>query len=310
MDVTLRAAQGRFADPAVTRQGWYCLARASRVGRKPRVVHVAHRRLVVYRDAAGAVHATDDRCPHLGADLALAKVTDAGLVCGFHGWCWGEDGRCAAAPGNAPLPSRRLRHYPLVERHGFLWAWAGPGEPGIPFPEAPPELRHRFVLRAQRVGGHPDVVFSNSFDHHHFGPSHGLEARTVAVKVDPPWRMTHHVEGVIPARPQFRAVGIAGKPWEAVITQHAGGIVHIRFHKPTEHLVAFAMRREPDGKNRTRTMLFLKRRRDLPGVLAFLWTIVLDDLRLMETMRWSGAFAEGDDLLRQYARYAEGMPTW
>ena len=76
-----------------------------------RAVELDRRRLVMYRDHAGIAHVVDDRCPHLGSDLALGHVTDAGLRCEFHGWCWGADGKCVDAPGNDPPPSRRLRHY-------------------------------------------------------------------------------------------------------------------------------------------------------------------------------------------------------
>lgn len=310
MDGVTLHARARFAEPGVVRQGWYNLVRARRLRPgKPLAVPLGDRRLVLWRDAQGRPHAADDRCPHLGADLSLGAITPEGLRCGFHGWCFDAAGACVRAPGATTLPPRRLRTYRVEERDGFLWAWVGGGEPGFPLPEVPPGFGHRLVLRAQRVRGHMDVIFSNSFDFTHFGPSHGMDARTLAVETVGPWRMSHHVEGTLPQRPTFRMVGVGGKPWEAIITQHGGATVHIRFRRPVEFVVAFHMRPE-GGSNRTRTMVFLKRRRDAPKALSLLWTIVLDDLRLMETMRWTGAFAEGDDVLRQYARFAEAMPTW
>lgn len=304
------ALKAPFATPGAVRQGWYALARSRRV-RSGRVttVQVGAARLVLHRDANGRVHATGDRCGHLGADLSLAKVTPRGLECAFHGWCWGEEGRCTSAPGNKVLPSRSIPSYHTEERHGLVWGWLADGPPA-PLPEPPAHLPIRIALREQRVGGHTDVVFSNGFDLGHFGPSHAISARTVANHAEPPWRFSHHLEGTLPRRLVFRAAGIGGKPLEAVATQIGGGIVHVHMRQPVEYLIAFAMRPEADGAARTATQLFLRRRRDLPAALAFLWTAVLDDLRLMETMRWNGALAESDAALARYVRFMESLPLW
>src|SRR5579862_2071442 len=54
--------------------------------------------LVVWRDAAGAVHAWDDRCPHRGTRLSIGRVDGDHIVCAYHGWQFGSDGRCIAVP--------------------------------------------------------------------------------------------------------------------------------------------------------------------------------------------------------------------
>jgi hypothetical protein len=57
-------------------------------------------------------------------------------------------------------------------------------------------------------------------------------------------------------------------------------------------------------------MLFLRRRRDLPRALAILWSTALDDLKLMERVTWTGAYAASDAALERYAGFVERLPAW
>jgi nitrite reductase/ring-hydroxylating ferredoxin subunit len=307
--VLVPRSKGTFARPGVVRQGWY-LTGASRKVRPGRVgaVEIGARRLVMYRDFAGAAHVVDDRCPHLGSDLSLAHVTDEGLRCEFHGWCWGPDGRCVDAPGNAIPPGRRLRHYASVERWGFVWAWLG-GVPGFELPPVPAHLSHRLVLAPQRVKAHSDVIFSNGFDLSHFGPAHGIEASTASLLAGP-WSIDHRIVGRLSRRASLRAVGLAGAPLHVSFVQHGGGIVHVHVQEPVEYLILFTLRPDATLQSRTRTMLFLRRWRDLPRALAVLWSTALDDLEMMEKVVWTGAFAESDAALERYAGFVEGLPAW
>jgi phenylpropionate dioxygenase-like ring-hydroxylating dioxygenase large terminal subunit len=266
------------------------------------------RRLILYRDLTGAPHVVDDRCPHLGSDLALAHVTADGLRCEFHGWCWGPDGLCVDAPGNQLTPRRRLRHYTAIERWGFLWAWLG-GQPAFALPDVPQPLRRRVVLAPQRVNAHPDVIFSNGFDLAHFGPSHGIQARTESLQAGP-WTIDHRIAGRLSNRASLRAVGLGGTDLDFSFAQYGGGIVHVHVHKPLEFLIFFTLRQDAQFRSRTRTMLFLRRRRDLPRALAVLWSTALDDLKLMERIQWTGAFAPADAALERYAGFVEDLPAW
>jgi phenylpropionate dioxygenase-like ring-hydroxylating dioxygenase large terminal subunit len=304
-----RAGSRTFAIPNIVRQGWYLVASSRQL--KPgavRDVEIGSRRLVLYRDLEGRAHAVDDRCPHLGSDLALAHVTRDGLLCEFHGWCWGSGGACVAAPGNPGLPGRRLRHYPTAERWGFLWAWLG-GQPAFPLPDTPPHLSKRVVLAPQRVRAHPDVIFSNGFDLAHFGPSHGIDATTASLTADG-WTIDHRIVGKLSNRTSLRIVGLGKRQLDLSFVQHGGGIVHVHFKAPLEFLIVFTLRQDARLHARTRTMLFLRRRRDLPRALAVLWSTALDDLKMMERIAWTGAFAPADGALARYARFVEELPRW
>jgi len=56
--------------------------------------------------------------------------------------------------------------------------------------------------------------------------------------------------------------------------------------------------------------LFLRRRVDLPRALAILWSTAIDDLQIMEKVRWTGAYAPSDAALARYAGFVEDLPAW
>ncbi|MEQ8698957.1 MAG: Rieske 2Fe-2S domain-containing protein, partial [Bauldia litoralis] len=83
-------------------------------------------RVVLFRDAAGAVHALEDRCCHRAVPLRLGKVVPEGLKCGYHGMIFAGDGRCVSIPGQDSVPPQAcVRSFPVVERQEFVWMWLG-----------------------------------------------------------------------------------------------------------------------------------------------------------------------------------------
>jgi phenylpropionate dioxygenase-like ring-hydroxylating dioxygenase large terminal subunit len=299
-----------FAQPARVAQGWYLMVRSRPLkAGKTRTTDIGGRRVLVYRDLEGQAHVTDDRCPHLGSDLALAQVTTDGLRCSFHGWCWGSDGACAAAPGNAPAPARRLRSYATVERWGFVWAWLG-RTPAFALPDIPAFATHQLTLLPQRVRAHPDTVFSNGFDLAHFAASHEIEVATVSLDEPTPWRIAHRIGGRLPHRPRITWAGLGGATLDATFTQYGGGIVHAHVRQPVETVVLFTIRPDASFHSRTRTIVFVPRRRDIVRSLALLWATALDDIPLMETIAWTRGFAESDAVLERYVEFVEAMPSW
>ena len=300
---------GTFARRGVVRQGWYLVCSSRKLTRgRVQAIEVGSRRLVAYRDAEARAHVAADRCPHLGSDLVLARVTEQGLRCNFHGWCWDDGGSCAEAPGHPTPPRRRLRHYASVERWGFLWSWLG-NEPAFELPAVAPHLHRRVVLASQQVRAHSDVIFANGFDLAHFGPSHGIDATTATLEVGP-WWINHRIVGRLPRRPSLSCFGLARKELDFSFAQYGGGIVHVYIRKPFEFLILFTLRPDARFRSRTRTMLFLRRTRDLPRALAILWSTALDDIKLMERIEWTGAYAATDAALERYAGFVEQLPAW
>jgi phenylpropionate dioxygenase-like ring-hydroxylating dioxygenase large terminal subunit len=87
--------------------------------------------IVLFRDAkTGEVAALEDRCCHRGAPLSLGEISDAGLVCGYHGLVFDSHGICVEMPGShGRIPaSARVRSYPVAEDGGFVWIWMGERE--------------------------------------------------------------------------------------------------------------------------------------------------------------------------------------
>lgn len=81
--------------------------------------------IVVWRDAAGALHAMEDRCPHRHAPLSKGRVEGAILRCMYHGMAFGVDGRCVHVPLMTSVPEVGLRVYPVAVKNDWIWVWTG-----------------------------------------------------------------------------------------------------------------------------------------------------------------------------------------
>ena len=80
-----------------------------------------------------------DLCVHRGTALSLGRVQGDELVCAYHGWRYGADGRCVAIPQKedpAAVPAKaRVAAYRVQERYGLIWVALE--EPRWPLPEVP-----------------------------------------------------------------------------------------------------------------------------------------------------------------------------
>ena len=88
------------------RRYWWPIWFSELVADKPVPVRLLGEDLVAFRDATGKAALLDRRCPHRGASLELGRVEDEGLRCCYHGWKFGDDGRCLdmpAEPADTPL---------------------------------------------------------------------------------------------------------------------------------------------------------------------------------------------------------------
>lgn len=80
--------------------------------------------VVVTRDQEGVLHAFLNVCSHRGARVAVGCGRKARLVCGFHGWSYGLDGRLAGRGRSQDfepdaLPTA-LQALPISDRGGLL----------------------------------------------------------------------------------------------------------------------------------------------------------------------------------------------
>ena len=130
---------GVFADLAAQRACWHPVAFAKDVAERPVHADLLGEPLVVWRGAGGAPRVMSDLCVHRGTALSLGSVSGDELVCPYHGWRYGADGRCTAIPQKedpAVVPAKaRLRAFGAQERYGLIWVALE--EPRWPLPEVP-----------------------------------------------------------------------------------------------------------------------------------------------------------------------------
>lgn len=106
--------------------GWYPIELSARVPRGEVVQSMLHgQELALWRSVAGTVQAWENRCPHRSVRLTLGFVVDDQLVCRYHGWRYGSDGRCTGVPStptHAPPPAACVRTYLCREADDVVWA--------------------------------------------------------------------------------------------------------------------------------------------------------------------------------------------
>lgn len=121
---------------------WYPVAPSWMVHHAPVGLTRLSERIVLWRDEAGGVHALEDRCPHRGARLSLGWNLGDRVACWYHGVEVGGDGAVVRVPAqqSCPLEGQRcVRSYPVVERHGAIFAWFGDALHAEPAPLLFPE---------------------------------------------------------------------------------------------------------------------------------------------------------------------------
>lgn len=107
------------------KNAWYVACTPDEIDEKPLGRKICGEQIVFYRGPQGQVAAVEDWCPHRGAPLSLGRVIEGKLVCGYHGLEMGCDGKTIAMPGQRVRAFPAIRTYPVFERHGFVWVWAG-----------------------------------------------------------------------------------------------------------------------------------------------------------------------------------------
>ena len=109
------------------RNAWYAAAWSFEVTDELFSRRILGEPVLIYRKLDGAPVALHDRCPHRFAPLRLGRLRGDTVECGYHGLRFDVSGACVENPhGNHVIPKAcRVRAYPIVERHGVLWLWAG-----------------------------------------------------------------------------------------------------------------------------------------------------------------------------------------
>lgn len=114
-----------FADNPALRHFWYGVATSQEVNSGPVARTVLDVSIVLWRDPTGQVLATRDRCPHREAPLSIGLLKSGILTCAYHGWSFGEAGKCVEIPSagpDVPIPKPAdLNCIYATERYGLVW---------------------------------------------------------------------------------------------------------------------------------------------------------------------------------------------
>ena len=120
------------------RNAWYVTAWDHEITRDPLPRTLLNQPVVLYRTAAGTPVALHDRCCHRRAPLSAGRVVGDRIRCGYHGLMFEPNGTCAEVPSQTTVPpGARVRSYPAIERHRWVWVWMG--EPDAADPDLIPD---------------------------------------------------------------------------------------------------------------------------------------------------------------------------
>jgi aminopyrrolnitrin oxygenase len=301
--------RGNFNNPDVLVRSWYPVARSREVKKgKVRSFDLSSRRISLYRNGAGVIHALDARCPHLGADLGHGSVVGDVVRCAFHGWQFGPDGRCLRAPGLEPAPPRRTRSYPVEERWGFVWLFNGP-RPTFGLPGTPPGLR-AVRLPSRTIRCHPHLVIANGLDATHFEALHEMEfTDPPRLVVEDEFRISLKLRGRPRSVLARRLVG--GADISARFTTMGASLAWSSVLQPVRFHVLFSARPSPEGFSEPAVVAFLPRRADLAlRATALMYILLRDDDKILDGIRFHPGYTGNDAALETFAGAVDAMEVW
>ena len=85
--------------------------------------------VVMYRKGEGRVTALEGRCCHRSAPLSVGRRGGHCVRCPYHGLKFDAAGQCIETPwGQRIPPQARVRAFPVVEQHRWVWIWMGDPE--------------------------------------------------------------------------------------------------------------------------------------------------------------------------------------
>jgi vanillate O-demethylase monooxygenase subunit len=88
-------------------------------------VRILNEPIVLWRTEKMII-ALADRCVHRLAPLSLGRCENGKLRCMYHGLLYDNQGKCVQIPGQDIIPpGARVRSFPVIERHSWIWVWMG-----------------------------------------------------------------------------------------------------------------------------------------------------------------------------------------
>ncbi|MBW4575108.1 MAG: Rieske 2Fe-2S domain-containing protein [Aphanothece sp. CMT-3BRIN-NPC111] len=134
---------------------------------------------VMWKDAAGAIHALPNACPHMGAMLSegwCEQESDgtSSVVCPFHALKFDFDG-CTVLPGSNKKTLPQLKPLELIIQGDFIWSYGGYA-PKIPIPTVLNEIAksYYFIGHTADTSVETDLLtmLLNMHDYNHQNGTH------------------------------------------------------------------------------------------------------------------------------------------
>lgn len=104
---------------------WYMAAFSAEISRLPIERTILGKPVVIYRTEAGVPVALYGLCPHRYFPLAQGRVEGDAIICGYHGFAFGADGKCINIPSQGTGAGFCQPSYPIVETGPLCWIWMG-----------------------------------------------------------------------------------------------------------------------------------------------------------------------------------------
>lgn len=117
---------------------WYPVAKSVEVRKdRPYGATLLGEKVVLWRDAAGAIKCLEDFCPHRGAPLSYGEVHEGNIGCRYHGVIVNGEGvvvRVPAMPECALEGRKALESFEVTEANDCVFVYI----PSVDQPKAPP----------------------------------------------------------------------------------------------------------------------------------------------------------------------------
>ena len=124
------------------RRFWQPIITSEELQDLPRAPRIMGEDSVAFRDKSSAVGLLELHCPHRGTSLEFGLISEKGIRCCYHGWCFDVDGKVLETPGEPPESTLkdRLYHgaYPIHEYCGLVFAYMRPPDQQPVFPSLTP----------------------------------------------------------------------------------------------------------------------------------------------------------------------------
>jgi vanillate O-demethylase monooxygenase subunit len=173
------------------RNAWYAAGFSDEFGQNLIARTYLNEAVVLYRTRDGKPVAFEDRCAHRRLPLSMGRLIDDQIECGYHGLVYDCSGACVKIPGQQreTIPQgARVKSYPVVDRHHYLWIWMG--EPSRADPNLIPDFGaldvtgaalHRIKLKLEC---NYQLVVDNLLDLSHLAYVHSTTTGNAAVAED------------------------------------------------------------------------------------------------------------------------------